>query len=478
MRCGALLLLLAVAHGDDDEKKCWKNVHKAANRGDSKKMAQLLAKDRFQADSEDKCESGVRPLMLAAHGGHTDIVRQLILAGASVDVAHTGNGITPLMAAAAHGDVEMLELILSRPLSINRAESRNWTALSFASQYGHAPCVAALLDRGADPGWRTGAGLTPWALAKDADQQAVLAVLEARGAPTQSASAIWLVGTLPTEALSKRGVVDVDAFSSKLLGAYSFARVMPGMDAEQLAIYSKLQQMSSGGGADDGAIEASSSDVGGGPMPSYLKATAASEAASASEAAGEEVAPKEEVVMIAFDPKPGAQIWQVAGMQAAEGQTAKGVVYLRGTPARADAEGAISNVLDAANVPLWEVRVRAPPPPPTPTPTPTPRPAPHGPRLLQLSLGGTLLRASTPSSDVRSCPVAHTRSTHTSRSPFDSALRPRAQVAVGVVQKAGGRETAWVAAPGLKAVAGEDGARLWAEQVAASQQEGFQKEEL
>ena len=54
------------------------------------------------------------------------------------------------MAAAAGGDVEMLKLILSRPLSVNRAEARTWTALSFASQYGHTKCVAALLDRGAD----------------------------------------------------------------------------------------------------------------------------------------------------------------------------------------------------------------------------------------------------------------------------------------------------------------------------------------
>lgn len=349
------VLLIAVVFGDDDEKKCWRNVHKAANRGDIKKMTQLLAKDRFQADAEDKCESGVRPLMLAAHGGHTQVVRQLIEAGASVEVAHSSNGITPLMAAAAGGDVEMLQLILSRPLNVNRAEARNWTALSFASQYGHAACVAALLDRGADAGWRTGAGLTPWALAKDTDQAAVVEMLEARGAPSQSASAFWLLGSLPTEELRRHGVVDVDGFSTKLLGEYAFAKVMAGMSAEDLAIYQKLQQVSSGGsGADNGDIEATVSDVGGGPMPSYLKAGPAA-ASEAGKPAGE--APKDEVLMVAFDPKPGAQVWQVAGMRTVEGQ-AKGVVYLRGRPARADADGA-SNVLDAANVPLWEVRVSA-----------------------------------------------------------------------------------------------------------------------
>ena len=84
------------------------------------------------------------------------------------------------MAAAAVGNVEMMKTFLERRsirTSLNRAESRNWTALCFASQQGHTGVVTALLEAGADAGHITGAGLSPWMLAKDAQQASRLACL-------------------------------------------------------------------------------------------------------------------------------------------------------------------------------------------------------------------------------------------------------------------------------------------------------------
>lgn len=206
----ALSLVTHVARADNEQDKCWTSVHKAAAAGDEKRMAKILAKDRFRADVEDKCGSAVRPLMLAAHGGHIGVVKLLLDAGASADIAHGGNGVTPLMAAAAGGDAKMVKLLLGAHASINRAEARNWTALSFASQQGTEEVVRALLEAGADPAWVTGAGCTPYMLAKDVATSAgsdtveetaqrdsalaKLALLEKADSASASDSTLWLHG--------------------------------------------------------------------------------------------------------------------------------------------------------------------------------------------------------------------------------------------------------------------------------------------
>ena len=126
------VLLITVVFAADDEKKCWRNVHKAANRGDDKKMTQLLAKDRFQADAEDKCESGVRPLMLAAHGGHTQVVSQAATAGgeaAFAIVAPSATGAVPTVGAQRRPSISVMQATatLRRPLR-SRTPQRAGTA--------------------------------------------------------------------------------------------------------------------------------------------------------------------------------------------------------------------------------------------------------------------------------------------------------------------------------------------------------------
>jgi hypothetical protein len=347
-----LMLGSAVVLAADD---CLLPVHKAAEKGDADKMKRILAKDKFAADASDLCGSAIRPLMLAAHGGHAHVVKQLLDAGASADVAHAENGVTPLIAASLVGDLQMVEALLKTgQLDVNRGEARNWTALSFASQYGHGEVVSALLDAGADAAWATGAGLTPWMLAYDAEQKAVLDVLKARGAPGREASTLWLSGRLPLETLTEYGVPDAAALSQTILGEYSFREVTAGMTPQQLAILKALERVGKGGaGADEStSLETAAGNVGGGPMPTYSRRLAPGGAAGAD---GDSL-----LMMIAFDPQPGAQMWQLLALQQQQQQPqsgkGKGMVYLRGKPPSLTGSSS-GNPLDVTSVTKWEVAV-------------------------------------------------------------------------------------------------------------------------
>lgn len=344
-----LVLVACTTASAQDDSKCLRPIHKAAKAGNARRLEDILAKDRFQANAEDKCDSKVRPLMLAAFGGHTRCVELLLNAGANVHVAHGGNGVTPLIAATVTGDEAMVGMMLEKRAQPNVAEGRNWTALSFASQYGHTAVVKRLLEAGADVTWATGAGLTPWMLAHDSKHTEVLALLKAADAPNLDDATLEISGTLPLDVLAAEGVPDAAAFSERLTGRYPFLKVTPGMSAEDLAVYQTMQKVAAG--ELETATQASSGSLGGGPMPAWSKA------------AGDA-----ENLVMTFDPRPGNQMWSLLGMpaqappqqqpgQGAEAPPAQGAgaFYMRGKPPRTS--DALSNELDVLSVEVWEVAV-------------------------------------------------------------------------------------------------------------------------
>ena len=62
--------------------------------------------------------AGNTPLHSAACAGHTNVVKELISHGASVEV-HNENGHTPLMEAASAGHVEIAQQLLEAGAGIN-----------------------------------------------------------------------------------------------------------------------------------------------------------------------------------------------------------------------------------------------------------------------------------------------------------------------------------------------------------------------
>lgn len=77
-----------------------------------------------------------------------------MLAKAAIDVnGFSPWGSTPLMLAAQQGNVGSLRLLLSSKAKVGIADADGWTALTFASQFGHTSAVDLLVEKGAqEPG--------------------------------------------------------------------------------------------------------------------------------------------------------------------------------------------------------------------------------------------------------------------------------------------------------------------------------------
>lgn len=78
-----------------------------------------------------------------ADGGHADIAKALVAAGADVN-AKQRHGWTPLHGAADSGSVELVELLLARGADPDATHQEGKTALDIAREKGHADVVAVL----------------------------------------------------------------------------------------------------------------------------------------------------------------------------------------------------------------------------------------------------------------------------------------------------------------------------------------------
>jgi len=336
MRVAACLVLMS-AIAIEGNPKCWTEMHAAAEVGDADQLGELLARDRFAADAEDLCESGIRPLLLATNSGSEAAVRALVEAGASVDVAHSGNGVTPLIAAAATGNVEMVRLLVEARAKVNRAEDRNWTALFFAVQAGQEAVMELLVSRGADVNWLSAGGITPWMIAKEMNHAAALAQLEAAGANQDDEGTLWLVGQLPLEELGKLGVSDAGSFE-RLFGSFAFRKLTTGVDPKQLAVHTTIQMSKSGKMPAEGdSIAVSPSAVGSGPMAMYQGADFGADK-----------------LVLSFDSQPGAMMWQVLAVTS-EG---KASAYLRSELP----DESVANRWDPVHTTGWEIPISMAPP--------------------------------------------------------------------------------------------------------------------
>jgi outer membrane protein assembly factor BamB len=113
-------------------------IWSAARKGDAKAVEALLAKG---ADVNAKTSYGVTALWLAAYKGHRDVVQQLLRHKADVNVRDGIWGSTPLGMAVDGGHVEIVRLLL-------QAGARDADAgLLLAAQQGRAEVVRAVLDK-------------------------------------------------------------------------------------------------------------------------------------------------------------------------------------------------------------------------------------------------------------------------------------------------------------------------------------------
>ncbi|MBI2923147.1 MAG: ankyrin repeat domain-containing protein [Planctomycetes bacterium] len=150
--------------------------------GDLERARTLVEQNRAAAAAH--LDNGFTPLHMAAYFGNAKIARLLVRSGADLEsVTKNKMAATPLQIAAMKGALEVIELFLASGADVESRKSANRTPpLVMAAQSGSAGAVGVLLDGGANLDAKDEAGKTALAVAREAGHEAVVALLQGRGA--------------------------------------------------------------------------------------------------------------------------------------------------------------------------------------------------------------------------------------------------------------------------------------------------------
>ena len=164
-------------------------MHFAASRGHMKTCRMLL--DMCPAAVSVTDDDGATPLALAAARGSENTVALLIERGASPLVADK-SGVLPIHHAASEGHPAVIRALStwsggadggsSDVRAMLDAQSGSGAPLHWAAGSRKSPCVATLIECGADVDAKNGSGLTPVLLAAAASDGASVALLARAGA--------------------------------------------------------------------------------------------------------------------------------------------------------------------------------------------------------------------------------------------------------------------------------------------------------
>ncbi|GJQ66144.1 putative ankyrin repeat protein [Trypoxylus dichotomus] len=147
---------------------------------------------------------GASALWCAAGGGHLNIVKLLVKAGA--DVNHpTRTNSTPLRAACFDGRLDIVKYLTDHYADIHIANKYNNTCLMIAAYKGHLDVVSFLLENGADPNEKANCGATALHFAAECGHTAIVGELLDYNAKFSTND----VGMTPIKAAAERTRRDV-----------------------------------------------------------------------------------------------------------------------------------------------------------------------------------------------------------------------------------------------------------------------------
>ena len=121
---------------------------------------------------------GETALMLAAFGGHLEVVQILLPQGAEVNQP----GWTPLIYSAAQNRMDVARLLLKNGAQVNAHSGSGTTALMMAAREGNLSMVLLLMEHGADLGMKNEDGATALKLARDRGRKDIADLLSRAGA--------------------------------------------------------------------------------------------------------------------------------------------------------------------------------------------------------------------------------------------------------------------------------------------------------
>ncbi|MGD8403700.1 MAG: ankyrin repeat domain-containing protein [Anaerolineales bacterium] len=153
-------------------------VYEAAATGKMKHLISNLGHkpELVNAYSDD----GYQPLGLAAYFGHEQVVEYLIKAGAEVNSSSKNAlGVTPLQSAVAGGHLEITRMLLTAGASPNVREGGGYTPLHTAAHNGDVEIVRSLIFGGADLEAKSDKDETPLDMARKAGHDEVVSLLKA-----------------------------------------------------------------------------------------------------------------------------------------------------------------------------------------------------------------------------------------------------------------------------------------------------------
>lgn len=161
-------------------------LHEAAAIGDLERVGTSL--DRRPEALDSYSPEGFTALALAAHFGHTSVMRLLLDRGADANRLATHRlAVTPLHAALFGRQVDAALLLIERGADVRLARGGSgwkragWTPLHYAAGMGFVSLVGPLLARGADPSSIDEEGKTPLDVALDSNHHHIVAILRSRG---------------------------------------------------------------------------------------------------------------------------------------------------------------------------------------------------------------------------------------------------------------------------------------------------------
>jgi len=121
-------------------------IHDAAREGDLDAVRAIVEADPTQLNEQDVRNDA--PIHLASIGGHTELVRYLLDAGALIDIGDNEN-TTALGCVAIHGHMDIAELLIERGAAVDVADDNGNTPLRWAVYNMHGDLARLFIDHGA-----------------------------------------------------------------------------------------------------------------------------------------------------------------------------------------------------------------------------------------------------------------------------------------------------------------------------------------
>mmetsp|Transcript_10422 Transcript_10422/g.19792 ORF Transcript_10422/g.19792 Transcript_10422/m.19792 type:complete len:370 (-) Transcript_10422:348-1457(-) len=153
-------------------------LHQACGAGDLERVSFILSSEQERSVFLNAYNTeGDTSLHLATREGHLEIVKELVKAGAVVDVEDAYQS-TPLHDSAQDGCTAMVEYLISVGATVNRFDKNGGTPLHDAAWEGHFDTVDALLQAGAVPEAMNMNGHTPIQMAEKAGHEDIVAQIK------------------------------------------------------------------------------------------------------------------------------------------------------------------------------------------------------------------------------------------------------------------------------------------------------------